>query len=193
MIRAWAGIPDIVVVWIPLIFLLFLWRILLLYRKRFSPLPESLRPSVQKRLVDDYTRRQRFILVAFIPLTLLLTLNSPETHGSSSDASWFSLGAFVSYMLLAALMIVFGPGFLNTRFRAANQDEASRMLRVRSTAVGYIAAMIAMTADYGIGLFAPTLLQAAIPLSLAAAFIVPALYYVIADWRASLTKEDRDG
>jgi hypothetical protein len=184
----WAGIPEWVAIWFPLILLGFLWLFYVLYRVKFAPAPAALRPSVQRKLVDDLTRRQRWTLAAFIPLMLLMAGNQIPARIASGNDAWIHPALFVFFVLITALMLIKGPGFLSPRFRAANADELSRALRGRAASVGYVIATLAMGADYIISLFAPQMLASAIPLSMAAVFIIPALYFLWCDWRAS-----RDG
>ena len=175
------GLPEALVIWFPMILLVVVWIIFMIYRVRFAPTPGAMRPGVQRRLVDDITRRQRWLIAVFIPLTLILALNQRAPHG---PGDWYGPSIFVGYMLLAALMLVLGPGFLNRRYRAANADEMSRALRGRATGIGYVVAMAALSALYLAHLFAPQAQGLAILLAMSATFIVPALYYIIADWRA---------
>jgi hypothetical protein len=181
------GLSTWLINWFPMILLVLVWIAFLVYRRRFRPNPETLRPGVQRRLVDDYTKRQRWLLAVVIPGTLLLAFNQPQAP-ARDPSDWYSQAMFVGYMLVAALMLVLGPGFLNRSFRAANADELSRALRARATAFGYVCAVMALGADYLIYQFAPQMLASALPLSMAAAFVIPALYYFIADWLAG-----RDG
>jgi magnesium-transporting ATPase (P-type) len=185
---AGAGLSAWLINWFPMILLVFVWIAFLIYRLRFRPNPETLRPGVQRRLVDDYTKRQRWTLAVIIPGTLLLAFNQPQAPNAHGLSDWYPQAVFVGYMLLVALALVLGTGFLSRRFRAANADELSRALRSRAASVGYVVAMMAMGTDYLIYLFAPQMLASALPLSMAAAFIIPALYFLAADWRAS-----RDG
>jgi hypothetical protein len=181
-------LPAGLIAWFPMIVLVAVWIAFLVYRLSFRPNPETQRPSVQRRLVDDYTKRQRWTLVVAIPGALLLALNQPPATAGHGPEDWFTQSVFVFIMLMLALMLVLGPGFLSRRFRAANADELSRALRARASALGYVCAMLALSADYLISQLAPPMLASALPLSMAAVFVIPALYYVIADWQAS-----RDG
>lgn len=176
-----AHIPHGLVPYTPLIVLVALWGAILIHQRHRHATPEAMRPSVQNKLVDDYIRRQRWILAAIIPLTVLLSFNQPTTDR-------FTQILFVSYMLLAAFALVRGPGFLDPRFRAAINDELSRALRGRAAGIGYVCAMGAMSADYLLSQFAPQALALAIPLSMAAVFVLPATYLLWSEWRAS-----RDG
>jgi hypothetical protein len=181
-LAAQIGIPGLVVAWFPLVILVLTWLLFLRYRKRFSPSPNSLRPGVQRRLVDDVTRRQRHIFVGLILLALYIAGNQ---HNPPEDsAQGFYTGLFLAFMAIAPLCIVFGPGFLNPRFHAANSDEMSRELRRRAVAIGYLTAMAAMGVDYLLYLFAPRFVETAFPFSMAAVFVIPATYFVWADWRS---------
>lgn len=185
---AWLGLSAALAIWLPMILLALLWMIVMIYRVRFAPTPGVMRPGVQRRLVDDVTRRQRWTIAVFVPLTLILAVNQFTRTDLHSPDNWYGPATFVGYMLMAALMLVLGAGFLSRRYRAANADEMSRALRGRATGVGYVVAMAAMGAIYLVHLFAPPAEGLAILLAMSAAFIVPALYYVIADWWAG-----RDG
>ncbi len=182
------GLSTRLVNWFPMILLVLVWIAFLIYRLRFRPDPAIERPGVERMLVDDYTKRQRWTLLIVIASALVLALNQPQVPTGHGPHDWYTQGVFVFLMLIAALTLVLGPGFLNRRYRAANADELSRALRARATAFGYFCAMTALCADYVIYQVAPPMLAPAIPLSMAAAFVLPALYYVIADWRAG-----RDG
>lgn len=181
-LAAQAGIPEVVVAWLPLAILVLIWLLFLRYRKRFSPSPDSLRPGVQRRLVDDVTRRQRHILAGLILLALFVADN--QQNRPEAGAQWFYAGLFLAFMAMAPFCIVFGPGFLNRQYRTANSDEMSRELRRRATAIGYVSAMAAMGVDYLLYLFMPRVLGTVLPFSMAAVFVIPAAYFVWADWRS---------
>jgi MFS family permease len=184
------GLPAQSVHWLikgfPLILLAGMALAVVTFLRRYRPIAEIERPSVQDRLVDYDTKRQRGTLAAAVLIVLFLGLAQPDAptgHGPG-----FTQIAFVLIVLAAALMVVWGPGFLNPRFRRASSDEFSQALRGRATAFGYMVAMAALGIEFCISQFAPAHTAEAIPLSLAAAFVVPALYYVIADWRAGREK-----
>jgi magnesium-transporting ATPase (P-type) len=179
--------------WFPMILLVFVWIAFLVYRRRFRPNPAIERPGVQRRLVDDYTRRQRWTLLLFVLVMIILSQTLPPQSAPQTLGDWYTASLFVLIALVAAFSIVLGPGFLNKRFRAARADESSRTLRGRAAQFGYVFAMAVMGADFLLGLAAPQWLTRVIPLSMAAVFIIPALYFLWADWRASLSDEGRDG
>lgn len=187
-VGAWAGIPSIVIAWVPLIILVGVWIVFLIYRRRLAPSSESLRPGVQRRLVDDYTRRQRTTLAGLIPLTLYLAYTQRNVLAEPFADAWFTQSAFVLYMMMVALALTLGVGFLSRRFRAANNDELSRALRASATRIGYLLAVAAMGAIYILYRFTPQSLGLAIPYLMAGVFIVPAIYLLRADRQAS-----RDG
>jgi len=186
-VSRWAGLPEAAVVWLPIIVLALLWVLALIYRLRMNRARAPLRPSVQRKLVDIYTQRQRRILIAFIPLAAFLAFNQfniSRERAAGDLAAVFAQGAFVFFMLMMALMLVLGPGFLNSRFRSASADELNRALRGRAGALGYVCAMIALGAVYLVYSFAPPDLGRTIPFCMVLAFLVPAIYYVWCDWRA---------
>jgi hypothetical protein len=186
------GLPAQSVHWLikgfPLILLAGMVLAVVTFLRRYQPIAEIARPSVQDRLVDHDTRRQRGTLAGAVLIVLFLGLTQPDAPTGQGPGMGFTQIAFVLIVLAAALMVVWGPGFLNPRFRRASSDEFSKALRGRAAALGYMVAMAVLGIDFCISEFAPVHTAEAIPLSLAAAFVVPALYYVIADWRAGREK-----
>ncbi|GAA0532428.1 uncharacterized membrane protein (DUF485 family) [Rhizomicrobium palustre] len=177
-----AGISGHVAWWLPLGILILVWGAILLYRRRFRAAPEKLSPNVEGRLIEHYARRQRWSVLFVIAMTLTLLAETATT------APWSDRALFASTILIAALSLVLGPGFLDRHYRAANNDELSRALRARAAAIGYLVAAAALVTNYLVQALAPAVLPLAMRLSLAAIVIIPTLYYLIADWRAS-----RDG
>ncbi|MBU6298315.1 MAG: hypothetical protein KGJ79_09230 [Alphaproteobacteria bacterium] len=179
------NVPAALVQWFPMLLLAFAWGAFAVYRMRFRPAKESLRPSVQRKLVDYYLSRQRQILIVFVVMVLIISVNqSHSIHGNGINA-WFGPVTFVFIIMLSVLQVVLGPAFLNKRYRVALNDELTRSLRRRAAQVGYMLAVAVIGMNYLVSLAAPQWLARLIPISMASLFVVPALYLVWSEWRAS--------
>jgi|GEM_PF-1500263 len=178
------GLPPDLVLYIPLILVFAILIALVLFKLRFAPSRDSLRPSVQRKMVNDYVRRQRQSLIGLMLLVVVLALNRGAFRPGIADGFSGRSILFLFSLLLASLTIVFGPGFLNARFRAANEDELSRVQRLRATQIGYVCAMVALGGCYVVNGLAPDMLAETFPLALAACFVFPAAYLLWADLRS---------
>jgi len=182
------GLPEGLAHWMarmfPLILLVGIVLMIVLFWRRFRPIAEIARHDVQNKLIDEDTRQQRGILALMIPLVLFLSLAQPDLPTTRGPGMWYTQISFVLIVLAAALMVIWGPGFLDPRYRRASNDEHSKALRGRAARFGYIVAIAALCAEFCISQFASVYAAEAIPLLIAVSITLPALYYVIADWRA---------
>jgi hypothetical protein len=100
-------------------------------------------------------------------------------------------GPFITgMMLLLAFILSAGPRWSGQPGSTAlPDDEFDRALRTRMMRFGYIVVMLVLSAVFLVALWQPALTLTVLIWALYAGFAVPALYYVIADWRASRANE----
>jgi hypothetical protein len=151
----------------------------LFWKARFHSGPGSDR-------IDAAQTRQRQILIA---LTVLITgfgvfAISHALRAPSSMELDFSI-EFALLALAVAAAITFGVGFAQRQYRAAANDEVMRLLRWRAAQIGYLLAICGVVFGYLASLLRPDLTAIVLPVFLLAAVVVPAVYYLIAEWRAS--------
>lgn len=93
------------------------------------------------------------------------------------------------FMLLLVFTLSVGPRWSGSPGLPVPDDEFDRDLRARMMRVGYIVVMLLLGAVFLVDLWQPALTLTALIWALYAGFAVPALYYLIADWRASRGSE----
>ena len=97
-------------------------------------------------------------------------------------------GAFALFALMNALIVCFGPTFLNGPLRRALRDELTRAQQHRAAMFGYILSVIAMCGVLVTQLYHAPWGLVALPGTIAAVVILPGIYFLILQWRAG-----RDG
>ena len=96
-------------------------------------------------------------------------------------------------MALFSVLTIVGPGWFSRELHAILNDEFVRDLRARTARLGYLTMMAAVAAALLTTIWHPDLALPALAWAFYAGFAIPALYYVIADWRASHDNDGRDG
>ncbi|MGA9797350.1 MAG: hypothetical protein WBQ17_17640 [Rhizomicrobium sp.] len=95
---------------------------------------------------------------------------------------------FAFFAVLAAFQVCFGPRFLTRARRRALNDEVTRAMQRSAAMFGYLLCVISMCAVLAIMTIHPQWGLVTIPGTIAAAVILPGLYFLIRQWRAG-----RDG
>jgi hypothetical protein len=188
--RESAGIAALIVllIWITMIF-----RFL-----RAAPLtggPYS--EEILRRTIDDQHRRWRWLFVFIfinvvayaIPVSIWLALpvarHTPS--GANPVAAVFAID-LAGVAIFAALQVCFGPSFLTRTYRRILNDELTRAMQRSAAMFGYVLSVVAMCLALGAATIRPQWGLAAMPGAIAAAVILPGLYFLILQWRAG-----RDG
>lgn len=153
--------------------------------------------EILRRTIDDQHRRWRwlyafaFINVVFYAIPVSLALALPGARhtpwGTNPVATVFAMN-LAGVAVFAVLQVCFGPGFLTRTYRRVLNDELTRTMQRSAAMFGYILSVVAMCLALGAATFRPQWGLAAIPGAIAAAVILPGLYFLILQWRA-----DRDG
>ncbi|MEJ0028489.1 MAG: hypothetical protein WDN01_20895 [Rhizomicrobium sp.] len=163
----------------------------LLKRRQFRPgvYVDISDPRIVRRRIDTHHRALRL----FLWIGILASFSNALSYGVSFNrlehvARFLALGAggmmiLTTALFLAPLMI--GPGWFNRGLRDILDDEYMRALRGRAMRLGYRAAIAAVAAALIATLWRPDFALPSLTLALNAGFAIPALYYVVADWRAS--------
>jgi hypothetical protein len=99
----------------------------------------------------------------------------------------FGVIAFLVFVLVAVLSV--GPGINGREFI---NDEFVSALRARTMRFAYMLTMLLLVGVLLVVLWWPELTLTALCWALYAGFALPAIYYVIADWRAASAHEERD-
>jgi hypothetical protein len=92
------------------------------------------------------------------------------------------------FAVVAALQVCFGPGFLRRASRRALNDEHTSALQHSAAMFGYLLCVILMCAVLAVLAIRPQWGLVVMPGAIAAAVILPGLYFLIQQWRAG-----RDG
>lgn len=145
-------------------------------------------PAIMRKRIDHYHRYWRWTI-------LFLLLASTNVVG---EFVWAVSKATIPapYVLINGASVVFtilifawttanGPGGFRGGLHHILNDEFVCTLRARMMRLGYAAMMAAGAAALLTGMWRPDLAVPALAWALYAGFAIPALYYVIADWRAS--------
>jgi cation transport ATPase len=140
-----------------------------------------------RRLINDYQRRAMIaalLIAVILPVQSVIAIfakNGPHSLGTDLDG-WLVPAGFIFTAMLGVFVVCFGP------IRMLS-DELTRTLRARAAKLGFLLAVPGMSAVYLISLYKPEWGTVAAPPIIAAAVVLPALYYVFLDWRSGC----RDG
>ncbi len=166
----------------------------LLKRRQFRPgvYVDASDPRIVRRRIDIHHRALRL----FLGIGILSSVSNFVSLGFGFNRlervdRFLALGVggmmiVITAVFLAPLMI--GPGWLNRGLRDILDDEYMRALRGRAMRLGYLVTIAAVAAALIATLWRSDLALPSLSLAFNAGFTIPALYYVVADWRAS-----RDG
>lgn len=149
-------------------------------------------PRIVRRRIDAHHRYWRSMLVAYLLMTLgqLPTLTIASRAFGTLDHSYRLLAvaagaAMIATLLLPALVTIAGPGGFNRELRGILNDDFVRELRARTIRLGYLTMLAAVSAGILAVVWRPDLALQAPRWSLCAGVVIPVLYYIFADWRAS--------
>jgi len=178
---------------------LFVYAIVMM-GKYYVPPIEADSPRLVRRRIDAYQRRWRWVILLNIFTTFVFVMNLCRFFpfpGVAHQRMPVLIGACVAgFMIMFAFVLSAGPGFQGMAQPGAREllnDEFASALRARTMRFGYIVVMMLLGAVLLVALWQPDLTLTALAWALYAGFAVPALYYVIADWRASSKDEGCDG
>ncbi len=158
----------------------------------------SLRPDktdsarlAQMRL-DHYQRARRWsILINVVAMSFVLGIPPALAIMRAAHLLPLLIGAaalVAGILIINVFLLSAGPGWQTLAppgLREIPNDEFDVALRARTMRFGYVLVMLLLGAVLPVALWRPDLTLTAIAWALYAGFAVPALYYLIADWRAS--------
>lgn len=163
------------------------------FGRRFRPVGSSDANDLKivRRRIDSHHRHWRLMLVSWLTVILSLlpsvTIAAP-TLGALGHAhpllAMAAAAAMIAPVVLFSLLMIAGPGWGNREMRAILNDEFVRQLRARTIQLGYFTMLTAVSAGILAAVWRRDLASLVLLWTLYAGFAVPALYYVIADWRA---------
>jgi hypothetical protein len=136
--------------------------------------------------IDEFQTQQRRIQIAITVLIMgfgAMAIFHPLHHDGTVDRD-FSI-EFALLAVAAAATATFGVGFLRRGCRTAANDELVRALRARAVQIGYMLAMIGLSAVYMLWVFRPDLMTVALPAALLVGIVAPTGYFLIAERRAN--------
>jgi hypothetical protein len=169
---------------------LFLYVLVMMGRHQLPPM-EVLDPALARRRIDAKQRRWRTAMLLNIFTLFICVFNIAPELGDNAGLHGilpFALGfAICALPTTFAFLLSGGPGLRGLGqpdMRALVNDEFAVALRGRTMRFGYLFLMLALSAVLLIVLWRPALIFTALAWALYAGFAIPALYYVIADWRA---------
>jgi hypothetical protein len=153
--------------------------------------------EVLRRTIDDQHRRWRWfyvftflnVVIYTIPVSLALAFPGARHAPLGADpvAAVFSMN-LAAVAVFAVLQVCFGPSFLTRTYRRILNDELTRTMQRSAAMFGYIFSVVLMCLALGAATIRPQWGLAAMPGAIAAAVILPGLYFLILQWRAG-----RDG
>jgi magnesium-transporting ATPase (P-type) len=153
---------------------------------------ESLEPRILRRRIDRFQRTWRWVLATLIGSSCLTIISTSYALGRSGPnnrpLTLLVAGGFVFVIALFSAMVFSGLGWHDRDIYRILNDDFIRALRARAARLGYVTLMAAVASALLIATWRPDLTLRVLAWALYAGFAVPALYYIIADWRAS-----RDG
>jgi hypothetical protein len=136
--------------------------------------------------IDAAQARQRQVLMAITVMVVafggIAILHAFHNQGP------LEMDLSIEFALLAvaaAAATTFGVGFAQRKYRAAANDELVRLLRGRAAQLGYMLAVAGVGLGYLASLLRPELTGIVLPVFLLAAVAGPAVYFLVAEWRAS--------
>jgi hypothetical protein len=143
--------------------------------------------------MENYHRRWRGAILINIFMMLLGVVGLSATLrflGAAPQMLMLSAGFTAVYafiVLMCAFILSVGPGGQSMAPGAQEllNDEFDRGLRARTIRFGYMLMLAQLGAVLLLSLLQPNLTLIALSCALYAGFALPALYYIIADWRAS--------
>jgi hypothetical protein len=190
---------------------LLIWiAVVFRYINTVQPVAGPYDEDILRRTIDDQHRRWRwrytfvFILIgglaAMITHVVLLLAGHPPARSGPLLVGHPLLipGPLIAvvitavdlaiFAVVAAFQVCFGPGFLTGAYRRALNDELTRAMQRSAAMFGYLLCVILMCAVLGAMAVRQQWGLVVMPGAVAAAVILPGLYFLILQWRAG-----RDG
>ena len=168
--------------------------------KYYKPPPEIANPRLVRLRIDVYHGRWRRIILLGILVSFVFVWNLTNIFRDALAPHTILAVLIATSVIIVVIMYPFilaaGPGWQGTNKPGMSEilnDEFVQSLRARTMRFGYIVAMLLISAVLLIAVWRPDLTLKALCWSMFAGYAIPALYYVIADWRASRENEGRDG
>jgi hypothetical protein len=167
-------IPAIMIVAVLAAWFLF-WR----------PASQAMSDRLLRKRVDEFQGRHRLFLLGGALLVGNSLLRAPATADQLAPGIFPPTPITLILMLLTfASLTAFGFGALNRRFDIIRNDELARELRFQVSRIGYLLLIAGLCAAYLALLYRPDLLSLVLRGALFAGLAVPALAYVVLEWRA---------
>ena len=144
--------------------------------------------DILRRTIDDQQRRWRwfyafvFVFVGGFAVATSLALLRTDRTGHILALTWAP--DLIMAAAFAAFQVCFGPSFLTRAYRRALNDELTRAMQRSAAMFGYLFSVIALGVLLVASLIRPQWGVAAMPGALAAAVILPGLYFLFLRWRA---------
>jgi hypothetical protein len=172
---------------------LFVYAFVTIIKCSIGP-TEAGSPRLVHRQMDSQHRVWRGSMLLNVFVIFFVAMGLPRvlpflraTHQPTLLAGAVLAGSMLMYafiMLLLTFILSAGPG-LRMGARERFNDEFDSALRTRMMRFGYILVMLLLGAVFVVALRRPDWTLTALAWALYAGFAIPALYYLIADWRAS--------
>jgi hypothetical protein len=164
---------------------LFVYAFVMIGKYHHLRATEADSPRLAHRRMDSKGRDWRFMILLNVVVMFFVTLGLAGWFQALRPAPQVLLlfeAFFAGFMLLLAFILSAGPGWQSTELV---HDEFDSALRARMMRLGYILVLLLLGAVYAVALWQPDLTPAIVIWALYVGFAVPALYYLIGDWRAS--------
>lgn len=173
--------------------------VLVMMGKHHVPPLEAMSPRLARRRIDAQQRRWRWsiLLNVFVAFVCMFNLGPALSDVAALHGTFpLALGAATCVVpVMLAFVLAVGPGWQGIGQPITSEllnDEFALALRARTMRFGYMFAMLVMAALLLSCMAWPDRILRLLTWALFAGFAGPALYYVIADWRASRENEDGD-
>jgi hypothetical protein len=168
--------------------IVIVWVLATIFRFRHFPPPlEANEERILRKRIDSIQSVWRWLTVFCVGIAVMTTFGTSRMLGPVNSShpllALFAGSTFVFVILLYSLMVFYGPGYLDGSYRVIN-DELARALHARAFKAGYLALMVMLGGVLLTVLYRPALTIPALCWTLFAGFAMPALYYVILQWRA---------
>ncbi len=153
-------------------------------------------PRFLRRRIDEYQRRWRWAILFQVFMMFPVFALLPKVFWALGALQFIGImffGTIAFLMIFSGYMLSAGPGLLLPRASELINDEFATALRARVMRFAYILTMLLLGTALLVAVWRPTLTATALIWALYVGFAVPALYYVIADWRASSADKEYDG
>ena len=168
--------------------------------RSYIPSIEAGGSRLMRRRIDEFQGRWRWQILLQVVAVLPFFAYLPQVFWVFGSAHPFMRAVVALLVFELMLTLVFllsaGPGLQGMAPGLAPDllnDEFVTALRARMMRFAYVLTMLLLGGVLVVFLWRPDLTLRALCWALYASFAVPALYYVIADWRASSADQEHDG